>query len=195
MMLLPGGAPVTVKLAADVAVPPGVMTLIGPLVALDGTCEVICVSELTMYAAAVPLNATLVAPLKPVPLIVTSVPAEPDVGVKPLTTGCGGGEPLTVKLVEDVPVPCGVVTLIGPLVAPDGTLAEMLVSELSANAAAVPLNVTLVAPVKYEPVIVTASPTFPLVGEKSLTIGAGGGGAPENIPPIGAAELSLEVRG
>jgi hypothetical protein len=46
----------TVKLVALVAVPPGVVTLIGPVVAFAGTAAVICVLLLTMNVAASPLN-------------------------------------------------------------------------------------------------------------------------------------------
>jgi hypothetical protein len=57
------------------AVPEGVVTVMGPLVAPVGTVAVICVPELTVNDdAAVPLNATPVAPVKPVPVIVTDVP-------------------------------------------------------------------------------------------------------------------------
>src|SRR6185437_2757149 len=52
----------TEKLDALVAVPPGVVTAIGPLVALEGTVAVICVAELTVKVAAVPWNVTAVAP-------------------------------------------------------------------------------------------------------------------------------------
>ena len=65
----------TVKLVALVAVPPGVVTAIGPVVALPGTVIVICVPELTVKGAARPLSLTEVAPMKFVPVIVTGTPA------------------------------------------------------------------------------------------------------------------------
>ena len=40
------------------------------------------------------------------------------------------------------------------------------------KAAAVPLNVTAVAPVKFVPLIVTLVPTGPLVGAKLVIVGA-----------------------
>src|SRR5204862_4002981 len=64
------GGLITVKLAALLAVPPGVVTLIGPLVAPAGTVVVIAVAELTVKLALTLLNSTAVAPLKLVPLIV-----------------------------------------------------------------------------------------------------------------------------
>src|SRR5580658_1929277 len=61
-------------------------------------------------------------------------------------------------------VPRGVVTWTSPVVAPVGTVVEILNAEPMVKATATPLNVTLVAPVKSLPRIVTASPTTPVVG-------------------------------
>ena len=69
--------------------------------------------------ALTPLNATAVAPVKFVPVIVTLVPTGPLVGAKLLTVGAG----TTVKLLALVAVPPAVVTLTGPVVAPVGTVA------------------------------------------------------------------------
>jgi len=66
--------------------------------------------------AANPLNRTLVALERFVPVISTIVPAGPVAGVKPATTGAG----MTVKVVVDA-VPAMVVTAISPVVAPLGT--------------------------------------------------------------------------
>ena len=55
--------------------------------------------------------------------MVTVVPTSPLAGVKELMVGAA--VELTVKLVELAPVPLGVVTLIGPVVAPPGTLVEI----------------------------------------------------------------------
>ena len=68
-------------------------------------------------AALTPLNVTAVAPAKLVPVIVTTVPAGPLAGVKPVIAGA------TAKLLALVAVPAGVVTLSGPVVAPAGTVA------------------------------------------------------------------------
>jgi hypothetical protein len=57
--------------------------------------------------------------VKLAPLIVTLVPTGPLVGVKPVIAG----GLTTVKLLALVAVPPDVVTLIGPLVAPAGTVA------------------------------------------------------------------------
>jgi hypothetical protein len=167
-----GGLAVTVKLLPLVAVPPGVLTLMGPDVAPLGTVAEIDVAELTEKLALVPLNVTAVAPVKFVPLIVTVVPTGPLVGVKLVIVGAGGGPPVTVKLLLLVAVPPGAVTLIGPDVAPLGTVAVIDVAEFTEKLALVPLKRTAVAPVKFVPLIVTVVPTGPLVGEKPVMVGA-----------------------
>ena len=73
-----------------------------------------------MKLALAPLNATEVAPVKFVPLIVTLVPTGPLVGV---TLVIVGGLAVTVKVLALVAVPAGVVTVSGPVVAPVGTVA------------------------------------------------------------------------
>src|SRR5205823_7810643 len=127
---------------ALLAVPPGVVTLIGPLVAPAGTVVVIAVAELTVKLALALLNSTAVAPLKLVPLIVTLVPTGPLPGVKLVIVG----GLITVKLAAVLAVPPGVVTLIGPLVAPAGTVVVIAVAELTVKLAVTPLNSTAVAP-------------------------------------------------
>ena len=77
----------TVKLLALVAVPPDVVTLIGPVVAPAGTGAVIAVAEVTVNVALTLLNLTAVAPVKFVPLIATLVPTGPLVGVKLVIVG------------------------------------------------------------------------------------------------------------
>src|SRR6202007_2827523 len=99
--------------------------------------------------------------------MVTLVPAGPLAGVKLVTVG----GLMTVKLPALVAVPPGVVTLIGPLVAPDGTVAVIVVAELTVKLALVPLNRTAVAPVKLVPLMVTLVPTGPLVGVKLEMVG------------------------
>jgi hypothetical protein len=84
-----------VKLPVLVAVPPGVTTEIGPELAPAGTVALIWVFESTVNVAAfVVPNLTMVAPVKPVPLIVTEVPTGPEFGENPVMEGTGtGGEP------------------------------------------------------------------------------------------------------
>ena len=120
-----------------------------------------------MKLAGVPLNATAVAPVKFVPSIVTLMPTAPLCGVKSVIVGgC-----ITVKLPALVAVPPGPVTLSGPLAAPAGTVAWIAVSDATENDAAVPLNATAVAFVKFVPVIVTLAPSIPLAGVKSVITG------------------------
>ena len=109
----------TVKLLALVAVPAGVVTLNGPVVAPAGTVAWIAVAEVTVKLALTPLNVTDEAPVKLVPLIVTLVPTSPLVGVKLAIVGAL----VTVNGLALVAVPPGVVTLSGPVVAPVGTVA------------------------------------------------------------------------
>lgn len=110
----------TVKLLTLDALPSLFVTVIAPVAAPDGTTAVICVAESTVNAAGVPLNITDVAPLKPLPVIVTLAPAAPLTGVKRIPDGM---ETPTMKLVALVAVPADVVTTMAPVVAPLGTTA------------------------------------------------------------------------
>jgi hypothetical protein len=175
-----------VKFDVLVAVPELVVTAIGPVTAFVGTVAVICVGELTVkVVAATPPNVTDVAPVNAPPVMVTTVPTFPLVGVKLLMHG---PEPVdTVKLVVLVAVPSESVTAIGPVVAPVGTVAVICVSELTVNVvAAVPLNVTddtaLGASWNAVPVMMTCEPTGPHVGLKDVIVGAAAsaGGIPSS---------------
>ena len=72
---------------------------------------------------------TELAPLKFVPLICTLVPTGPLVGAKLVIVG---GLAVTVKLLALVAVPPPVVTPMGPVPAPEGTVAWITVGELTA---------------------------------------------------------------
>jgi hypothetical protein len=150
-----------VKSVMLVPVPPGVVTAIGPLVAPLGTVAVIWVSELTTNDAARPWNFTEVAPVYPVPVIVTAAPAGACNGENSAIVG--GGDGVTTKSIALAPVPSPSVTEIGPVVAPTGTVAVIWVSLMTVNdVAAVPLKATPVATLesaKPVPVIVTDVPT------------------------------------
>ena len=82
-------------------------------------------------------------------------------------------EPVTMKLWELTAVPPGVVTLIRPDVAKAGTWAVICVDESTLNVAAVALNVTAEAEVRFKPVITTFVFAPPDVGEKPEMTGAG----------------------
>jgi hypothetical protein len=139
-----------------------------PVVAPVGTVAVIWVAESTWKVVAfVVLKVTVVAPVKPVPVIFTDVPIGPNVGVNDVIAGPG-----TVKLVRLDPVPLGVVTRIGPVEAPLGTATVIWVALLTVNPGAVtPLNVTEVAPVRFVPVSTTDVPTAPDVGLNDVIVG------------------------
>ena len=169
VMVGAGGDVLTVKSVALVAVPDGVVTEIAPDCAPLGTVAVIFVSEFTVKAVAdLFLNLTSVAPVKLVPLIVTTVPTGPKVGENDVIVGA----PVILKFVELVALPLGVVTLMGPVVAPDGTVAVIFSDEFTVKLAPTPLNVTDVAPSKFVPLIVTAAPGNPEVGENVVIVGA-----------------------
>ena len=164
------GAGTTVKLATLAAVPPGVVTVTGPLVAPAGTVAVICVGPTTAnVAASAPLKATFVAPMKPLPVRVTLAPAAPRSGVKYVRVGVG----MTTKLVALLAVPPAVVTVIGPLVAPVGTVAVICVDESTLKVAVAPLKRTALALSKALPVSVTVAPTGPVAGAKRERPGGG----------------------
>ena len=78
------------------------------------------VADVTVKVALVPLKVTAVAPVKFVPLIVTLVPTGPLAGEKLVIVGALA---VTVNAVALVAVPPGVVTAMGPVVAPAGTVA------------------------------------------------------------------------
>jgi hypothetical protein len=67
------------------------------------------------------LNTTALAPVYPDPVIATVVPTTPLIGLKLVIVG--GGEGFTVNDVDEVTVPGGAVTVIGPVMAPLGTVA------------------------------------------------------------------------
>jgi len=134
------GAGIKVKFDALIAVPPGVITVIFPVDAPAGTVAVMVVGFTTLkLVAATPLNCTAEALVRYVPVSVTVAPAPAMVGVNELIVG----GMRTVKFVVLVAVPPGVVTLIGPLVEPVFTLAEIVVEFTRVKVeAAVPLNFT-----------------------------------------------------
>lgn len=98
------------KFAAEVAVPPGEATLMGPEV-VAGTVAVIWVGLLSVKAAPAPLKATSKTREKFVPVMTTEAPTWPEVGLNPVMVGAGA---VTMNALADVAVPPGVVTVMGP---------------------------------------------------------------------------------
>jgi hypothetical protein len=166
-----GAAAVILKFADDVAVPAGVVTAIAPVVVPLATVAVIWVALLMVkLAAALPLKVTLLAAVKFVPVIEMDVPAGPVVGLK---LDMAGGR-VMVKLLDEAPVPPGVVTPIAPVAEPLATTAVIVVALATEKlAAAFAPNVTAVAPVRFVPVMVTVVPATPDGGAKLATVGAG----------------------
>jgi hypothetical protein len=120
--------------------------------------------------AAVPPKLTTVAPVKLVPVMVTTAPVAADEGVNEVIVGAG----INVRLLEELAVPPGVVTDIVPVV-PLATTAVMLVALTTVKeVAAVPPKLTIVAPVKLVPVMVTTAPVAADEGVNEVTVGAGG---------------------
>jgi hypothetical protein len=75
----------------------------------------------------------------------------------------------TVKLLLEVAVDVPTVTLMGPVVAPVGTVLVSWFVVAAVTVAAVPLNCTVLAlgvALKFWPWIVTVCPTLPCAGEK-----------------------------
>jgi hypothetical protein len=146
--------------------------VICPVVAPDGTVVTISVLVALVTVAVTPLNLTTslaIAVSKPVPVMVTFVPTEPLEGEKLVIEG------VTVKSDDDVAVRLPTVTLIRPVVAPDGTVATISVLVALVTVAEVPLNATeLLAAVvlKFSPVMVTDVPAVPPDGEKLDMVGA-----------------------
>ena len=147
--------PVTVKLEELVAVPPGRRDRDPPGRRTGGDRRrhppVVHEDE----AAEVPLNRTPLTPVKWFPLIVTVVPIAPLDGEKLLIVGAL--LPVTVKSDALVAVPAAVVSVILPVVAPEGTVAVTLPSFTKLKDAEVPLNLTPLTPVKWFPLIVTVA--------------------------------------
>lgn len=114
----PGG---TVKLEGLVAVPSGVVTVTGPVVAAFGTTAERRDGDSTVKVAETPLKRTDVVLERFVPLIVTFTPGQPPVGLNEAIVGAA--DAVTVKLDEVVAGPLGVTTVIGPVLAFCGTVA------------------------------------------------------------------------
>jgi hypothetical protein len=144
----------------------------GPVEVPPATTAVTWVELFTVkLLAAFPLKATLVAPVRFVPVMITEVPTAPLAGLNPVMVGAC----TTVNVSAEVAVPPGVVILIGPLLVPAATVAFTWFALLTLKlAAAVPLNATAVAPARFMPVMTTEVPIAPLEGVKLAMVGLGG---------------------
>ena len=173
------GTFVTVKVTPLLANPPAVTTTF-PVEAPAGTeTEMLVGVQLIPEFTSTPLKETVpnVAP-KFAPVIVTGIPTGPEAGLKLVMLGV---KTVNATLLLDTPP---TVTTTIPVVAPDGTVATMLVAlQLVASPAETPPNVTALEPCdvpKFVPVIVTEAPTGPAAGLKLVMVG----GAPPPPPTV-----------
>ena len=116
-----------------------------------------------------PLKVTADVLIRFVPLIPTTTGFEPLVGLKVVTVGTS----LTTKSIVVVAVPPGVVTEMGPVVAPTGTWATTVKPLLTMEVitAANPLKVTADVLIRFVPLILTLVPGGPLNGSKLVSVG------------------------
>ena len=158
------------KLLLVVKLPLAVLTSMGPVVAPVGTVAMISVVEVTVPLADTPPILTVVELKKFPPLMVTLEPMAPAVGEKLVMVGAL----LAVKLLVLTADPANVVTVIGPLPAPVGTMALTSVVAVTVPlAGAAPLKVTVVPPtMKLAPIMETCVGFDPVCGEKLAMVGA-----------------------
>jgi hypothetical protein len=157
-----------VKFTPLLATAPTVTTTF-PVVAPVGTEVTIVVEFQLVVVAVVPLNFTVPEDPKFVPVIVTALPTALDVGFRLVIEGV---DPFTVKATPLLATPPTVTTTF-PVVAPLGTVVAILVALQLVVVAAVPLSVTVPEDPKFVPVIVTAVPTAPNVGDRLVMLGVG----------------------
>lgn len=144
---------------ASDAVPPGPVTDTLPEAPVHTEAVMVVAFTTVNEPANTPPKLTAVAPVKFVPVIVITVEVAPLVGVNDVMVG---NKPYKKPGAEAVPD--GVVTLTLPE-APVATTAVMVVAFTTVNDdAATPPKLTAVAPVKFEPVIVTTVPDIPFPG-------------------------------
>ena len=145
------GPLLTVTITGPVVVPSGTGTVILPEAQLDGTVDaLLIVTELVLCDDP-----------KFDPLIVSNVPAGPDVGDKVVMVGV----PVTVNFTPVLGCP-NTVTITLPVVVPAGTFTSIALADHNVGTALVPLNVTVLVPCvsrKFEPNIVIGVPTEPEV--------------------------------
>src|SRR6266850_812889 len=130
---------VTVKLDPLVPVTPFTITVMAPVVAPFGMEVVMEVAVLAVTVATVPLNASvLLAGIgsKSYPAIVTTVPTGPKTGLNVEIVGTGRGTTEKFPVLMDVKP--FATTVIGPVVAPSGTVVVSVVSVLAITAAGAP---------------------------------------------------------
>jgi hypothetical protein len=150
---------------------PFTITPIGPVVAPAGTTAVSVVVDALVTVAIIPLNVTTLFTgdmLKFVPVRVTIVPVVPFAGENSVNVGSSS----TIKLDELVRVIPLDATVIGPDVAPGGTVVVILEALEDEMVAVAPLNLT-VGLLKLVPEMITVDPKTPPEGLKPVNVGVG----------------------
>jgi len=175
----------TVKFVALSAVPLGVVTCNGPVLAPTGTVAVIEVGELTVNTvAAVVLNMTPVVPQKFVPVMFTVEPTGPVAGENDVIVAAAAEA--TTKLPALTVLPDGASTAMVPVDAPAGTVVVIEVSEATVNAGWLtpPKRTAVAGPgvLNPVPVIVTGVPTTPHTGVNEVIVAADAGTAAKSTP-------------
>jgi hypothetical protein len=181
-------------------VPLGVITLMStmPLPAA-GEIAVMLLAEFTVkLVAGVPPNSTAVAPVKPVPVMVTEVPPAvvPLAGLRPVIAGAAA---LIVNVApDDVPPELVTVTVAVPGVAirPGGTSALSCVALTKLLASEVVPHCTVVPESKFAPLMVRVNSAPPAVaeeGERLEIVGAKGTGEMVNVAEFDVALDSVAV--
>ena len=162
---------VTVKVTPLLDPLPAGVTTTFPVVAVAGTYARIFLSVQLICEAVTPLKVTDPELPKLVPLILTSVPVEPELGSS--FSMLGPVEALvTVNLTPALATPPEVVTTTFPVVAPSGTFASILLLAQLDVVAVVPLKVTDPPELpKLVPLILTLVPTGPSSGFKLVMFG------------------------
>jgi hypothetical protein len=160
---------VNVNGPGSVTEPPAVVTYTAP-VAPAPTVAIIEVVLATITGLAVtPPSCTDAGVKKFVPVIFTTVPDTPLVGLKPVIVG-GARKVYDATLVA---VPPGVVTAMVPVAPPEPRYARICVGDITVKAAAAtPPMVTADAPVKFVPLMSVKSPAPPDASEKPVIVGA-----------------------
>lgn len=146
MSLGPYGLGGTIKSDELTAFPSGVVTETRPDPVAVGTVAAMLVALTVPNTAFEILNDALsfeAVVSKLVPVIVTEVPAGPDVGVKLVIVGAPRLLEPTVNEFALVAEPTGLVTLMVPVVAPEGTVTTIRLVLEADTVAGVPLKVTV----------------------------------------------------
>ena len=151
--------------------PLGVVTVISPVARLPTVAEMEVALKTVKAVAGVPPKATAVAPVKLLPVMVTTVPWAPEVGVKAVMMGTRTKVKVGGVHVVLVAIPPGAVTANVPVVPLPTVALRVVLLVTEKEDTAVPPTVTADASVKFVPVRVTTVPGPPEVGVNEVRVG------------------------